>query len=140
MEIYRNNFFKLDFLEDTKIMVFTWFPTTSTMEDEDVKAAFNKFLELALVHKPIGTIPDTTEMYFPIMPELQEWINYNIFPPLLAKNISTRVAFVVNHDIIINLSTEQIMEEVNGVKFVTHYFEDKEQAIEWIRQEIALPN
>jgi hypothetical protein len=39
---------------------------------------------------------------------------------------------VISQEMIAQLSIEQTMEEHEGVKFITRYFDNKEEAKEWI--------
>jgi len=53
---------------------------------------------------------------------------------MLAKNIYSKVAFITSDDLVIQPSTEQIIEKANGIKFRTKYFDNKKEAKKWILQ------
>jgi hypothetical protein len=101
------------------------------MTEEEYKQEFLNYLDIILKVRPKKIIPDTRNMFFPIAPELQEWTNQTIFPPSLEMGLN-KAAFVISQEMIAQLSIEQTMEEHEGVKFITRYFDNKEEAKEWI--------
>ena len=70
-------------------------------------------------------------MFFTIMPYIQEWTNQSIFIPSLSIGLN-KSAFVVSEDLFIQVSIEQTMSETEGDKFTICYFDNKEEAKNWI--------
>ncbi|GAB4395470.1 MAG: hypothetical protein OHK0053_03600 [Microscillaceae bacterium] len=70
-------------------------------------------------------------MYFAIAPTVQEWIDKTIFPRVLAVGV-LHVAIVIPSELIANLSVQQAMEESEGAKFITRYFDKSEDAKQWL--------
>lgn len=131
MEVYNSKYLHLAFFAEQELIEMTWLPSTDQMTEEEYKQEFLNYLDIILKVRPKKIIPDTTDMLFPIAPERQDWTNHVIFPPSLEMGLN-KVAFVVSKGIISQLSIEQTMEEHEGVKFMTRYFENKKEAKEWI--------
>ncbi|TAE75158.1 MAG: hypothetical protein EAZ85_03005 [Bacteroidetes bacterium] len=131
MEVYKSKYLHLAFFAEQELIEMTWLPSTDEMTEEEYKQEFLNYLDIILKVRPKKIIPDTRNMFFPIVPKLQEWTNQVVFPPSLEMGLN-KAAFVVSQEMIAQLSIEQTMEEHEGVKFVTRYFESKEEAKQWI--------
>ena len=131
MKVYESNFLRLDFSDKDKLVEITWLPDTSNMLEDDYKREFTNYLEFIMKVHPKKVIADNKTMFFPISPELQEWTNETIFPPSLEMGLN-KAAFVMSPEFVAQLSIEQTMEEGEGMKFITQYFDDKTKAKEWI--------
>lgn len=135
MTIYESEFLRLDFFKENQLIEMNWLVGTETMLKEGYKQEFMNYLDLVLDLHPQKIIADTQNMMFPISVELQEWTNKVVFPPVLKMGLN-KAAFVISSDIMNHLSIEQTMEEVEGMKFLTRYFDNKADAKEWI---LSLP-
>lgn len=131
MEVYNSKYLHLAFSAEQELIEMTWLPSTDEMTEEEYKQEFINFIDIILKIRPRKAINNTKNMFFPIVPELQEWTNQVVFPPSLEMGLN-KVAFVVSQEMIPQLSIEQTMEEHEGMKFVTGYFENKEEAKKWI--------
>lgn len=131
MEVYRSKYLFLVYWEEHNLMEMNWLAATENISEEEYKREFLNYLEKMLVYKPNKVIPDTRDFFFTVTIELQEWIGLTIFPPLLEMGLS-KVAFVMAKELIAQLSIEQAMEEGDGIKFTTRYFDSKEEAQKWI--------
>ncbi len=131
MEIYKSDYLQLVYVKDDELIEMIWFSESTHMSDEDYKKECLAYLDAVTKFRPSKAIPDMREMQFPITLELQEWTNQTIFPVLLESGVSN-VGIVMSAEIISQLAVEQTMEEVEGIKFTTRYFDDKEEAKSWI--------
>lgn len=131
MEVYKSKYLSLEFFTETQVIEWTWFPTSSEMKKTEYQQETLNYVDIVLKYKPKKVLGDIRNMFFPIGPELQEWTNQTIFPPILEIGLKT-VAFVASEEIITQLSTQQTMEEEEGSKFTTRYFNTKEEAKEWL--------
>jgi len=113
-------------------MEMNWLPETKNINDDEYKQEFLNYLEKMLAYKAKKVIPDTKEFFFTVTVELQEWTSHTIFPSLVERGLAKAVAFVMPEELITQLSIEQAMEEGDGVKFITRYFDNKEEAKKWI--------
>ncbi len=131
MEVYKSKYLHLAFFAEQELIEMTWLPPTDSMTEDEYKKEFLNYLDIILSLRPKKIIADTRTMFFPIRPEIQEWINQTIFPPSLEMGLN-KAAFVMSEEMISQISIEQTMEENEGVKFITRYFDNKEEAKEWI--------
>ena len=131
MEVYKSKYLHLAFFAEQELIEMTWLPSTDNMTEEEYKQEFLNYLDIILKVRPKKIIADTRNMFFSIVPELQEWTNQTIFPASLEMGLN-KAAFVLSQEMIPQMSIEQTMEEHEGVKFTTRYFDDKEDAKEWL--------
>ena len=134
MQVYKSQFLKLMFFEEYKLIEMIWFPETENMTEEEFKQEQLNYLDIIKKLKPNKVLPDTREMNFPVSPKMQEWTNKTLFPPSLEMGLN-KAAIVASKEFITELSVEQTMEEVFGQKFITKYFNNREDAKKWIVSE-----
>jgi len=82
-------------------------------------------------YKPYGILMDHRKFSYPIIPSLQEWLNKNIFPRLLASGFY-KGAFLISTDFFTQVSVEQTLSEKEGQKFSIRYFDDETTARQWL--------
>lgn len=131
MVLHESKFSRLDFYPADSLIELTWLPGTSNMSEEDYKAEALIYLNNVLAMKPVRNITNMQQMHFVFIPEIQIWTNEVIFIPILKVGLN-KVAIVVSNDLYLAVSTEQTMEEAQGMKFMTKYFNDRESANAWI--------
>lgn len=66
----------------------------------------------------------------------QEWSNEEWFPRALETSL-TNMAIVQPESVIANMSVDNIMQEVGDGAITTHYFDDREDAEEWLAEQRA---
>ena len=131
MEFYNSKYLHLAFFAEQELIEMTWLSSTNEMTQDEYKQESLKYLSFFLEFCPKNTIADTTNMLFPIVPELQEWTNEIITAPIIEKGLK-KVAIIVSKELIAQLSVEQVMEEQEAIKLTTQYFDNKEKAKEWL--------
>jgi len=132
MEIYKNDYWIIKFEQEFNIMATIWFESSSSVNDEIYKKEMIQYAEMVEKYKPSKLVVDTTKFGYVISPEIQTWTNETVFPRGIAAGLRN-VAIVVPADIITHLSLEQTMEEAMGMKFVTRYFADYNEAYNWLK-------
>jgi hypothetical protein len=75
---------------------------------------------------------DNRNFLFSMSPALQEWSASEVTSKMFAKNPNIRTAVLVSSDFISQLSIEQALEEDAETIQTTKYFEDEQEAREWI--------
>lgn len=128
MTVYESDFLKVEILKDLSLVKMIWLPQTEKMDLEQYQEEFLNYRDIILEYKPEKAIVDTVQMNFRITPDIQEWTNETIFPFLTSR----KVAFLVSSDMIVQMGIEQTMEEEEGAKFQTQYFDEYELAQNWI--------
>jgi hypothetical protein len=131
MKIYESPYLQLYFEATYQLIEFRWQLAHINMDENDFKQELLNYLAAVEELKPQKLLSDTANFAFTIPINLQEWANQTIFPSLLAAGLET-VAFVVSQEIIAQMSIEQTMEEPEGLKFTTRYFDDYEKAKQWL--------
>ncbi len=130
MKIYESRFSTIDFIEEQKLIEITWLPETKGLSEVKYKEELFYQLNVILKIKPSKVLSDMREMRFAISSYLREWTGKTIFPKMLAIGLD-RAALVLSNKLIAHLSIEQTMEEYGNKKFITQYFDNKEEAKEW---------
>ena len=102
------------------------------MKTEDFKKEMHLFAELCEKHKPKRELVHLFDMKYTISPEVQEWMNNEIFPKY--ENIIKRMAFLLPTEFITQIAVEQTMEEEVGLKFIQKYFDNEEDARKWLME------
>ena len=105
-------------------------PATADMKQEEFRAEMNIFVEMCEKYKPENELVHLLEMKYVIALEDQEWMNKEVFPRYT--NIIKRMAFFVPTELFAQISVEQTMEEETGQQFVQQYFENEENARNWL--------
>lgn len=130
MRVYQSKFLQVAFFSEQQIIEVIWLSNTTQMEDEQYKDESLNYLALITELKPSKIMANTQELFFTISPDLQEWVNQNI---LAYRSVPVdKVAVVESKAYITRFSVSQTMEEPEGIKFTTSYFESREQAWEWL--------
>lgn len=101
------------------------------VSDKEFQNDFLGWLDAILKHRPQRQLIDNRNYHYTILPEMQNWVNINVLKPSFEAGL-TNVAFVVPADIFSEVSISQTMEEQEGKNFNLRYFEDYEQAKEWL--------
>ena len=135
MEVYKSKYYVLNFFAETALLETIAFPETEIMTPEEFKQECLQHTQIMVKFRPKKNLYDTRNMLFPIVPELQEWLNQTIFPILLDIELNIS-ALIVSQEVIAQLSIEQTMEESESSKITSRYFSNKEEAKEWI---LSLP-
>lgn len=131
MEVYKSTYWTIFYEKGEQLLIPIWSSSSSNMTKDVYKAEMKNYLQVVEEYEPTRLLIDCREFYFPIEPEIQEWIDKNIFPKVL--NVGVKyVAIVIPSELIANLSVQQAMEEQEGLKFTTRYFDNREDAKKWV--------
>lgn len=131
MRIYESNYLQIDSVDEQHLLELTWLPATTDMTSEEYKDEHINLLKFMLEQKTKRVLGNIKQLGFVVSPEVQEWMNENIFAPVIEKGFN-KLAIVMSTEFLAQLSIEQAMEEEVGQKIITKYFDDKEEAREWI--------
>lgn len=130
--LHRNDFIEISLDKANNIIEMAWLPGANFMSDDDYKAAFTKYAELAEEHHPLGLLTYSRGSAYTILPHLQEWTIENIIPR--AYNAGIRyTAIVVLEDAFAQISAEQLVKEPEVQQAIqTRFFPSVEAAREWL--------
>jgi hypothetical protein len=131
MKVYQSDYLQIDTSDEQSLLELTWLPATSEMSAEEYKNEHVELLKFMLDQKTKKVLGNIKELGFVVSPEVQEWMNINIFVPAMEVGFST-LAVVMSTEFLAQLSIEQVMEEEVGQQIMTKYFDDVEEARNWI--------
>ncbi len=135
MNIYESKYVKMDYCDENGIFELTWLPASEDMTDEDYKVEHKEFLRIILDNKVEKVLGNVRDLAFVVNPDLQEWMNENIFIPII-KAGSMVFGLVASEQLISQLSIEQLMDEEIGKQIPTKYFSDRDEAKNWLLNSI----
>jgi len=131
MQIYKSDFQEIEYFESEKMLRKAWYTTSENMEDEKFKIEVIKIAEKIEEVKPIRMCDVTTNFLYTISPDLQTWVDTDVFPRFIAAGLK-RYAIIMSTEFVSQLSIEQTMEEGVGNQFQVQYFDSEDKAKEWL--------
>ncbi|MFY9260791.1 MAG: hypothetical protein WAO71_09825 [Gallionella sp.] len=130
MDVYNSKYLHIAFFAGQLLLEATWLSESKMMNTEECKQEFLNYRDVVLKRRPMRVIVDTSNMLFTLAPTIQDWINQNIFPSLLNVGVK-RTAFVISKDFFAQLSTKQVLTEIESRKLTGH-FDTKDAAKKWV--------
>jgi len=118
--------------EDIDAVVMEW---AAFAQGEQFRNGLDTGLELVEKKRAENWLADLREMGT-VADDDQEWSNSNWFPRALETNLS-QMAIVQPESVVANMSVENIMEEVGDGALTTHYFDNREEARQWLSEQTA---
>lgn len=131
MNIYQSDYLQIDAFDEQRLLELTWLPATSHMIAEEYKNEHVELLKFMLAQKTEKVLGNIKNLGFVASPQVQEWMNENIFVPAMGVGFS-KLAVVMSTEFLAQLAIEQVMDEEVGQQIMTKYFDDVEEAKEWI--------
>lgn len=135
MTIEENKFVKINLDSTNSMLIAEWYITTADMNDEVYKELFQKITQIIQTQKPEKWLGDTRNFAKPVTPALQEWIATELSPLWVEAGLK-KMAMILPAELIANLSIQQAVEEIAGVKeisiFETRYFDNIPDAKTWL--------
>jgi hypothetical protein len=131
MRVHQSDYLQIDSFDNQRLLELTWLSATEDMTAEEYKDEHVKLLKFMLDQKTKKVLGNIKELGFVVSPEVQEWMNINIFVPAMEVGFN-QLAVVMSTEFLAQLSIEQVMEEEEGQKIITKYFDELEEAREWI--------
>jgi len=129
--LYDSEFQSILYNEAKNIIGNVWKPNTAKINDRGFKEEILTFGKFIAEKKPKGILGNTQQLNFAIPPAFQDWIVDNYFATVLESGVQ-KYAIIVSTDLITQLSVEQTIEEEKSSGFVTRYFDNDAEALEWL--------
>lgn len=132
-KLHQSKYTTVLFEKENNILVQLWNEASEDMSHEE-----NKTEMLALLHalrrsQCVGLLVDATRFKYIISPEMQEWVNQNIF--MDKQHAVKGVAIVLTKHFITGLSIKQALDEERPQGgFITRYFELESEARIWLSE------
>lgn len=134
--LIENSLLKMEYDEKKLFLKSTWNETSNLLNDEKYK---EHILEMVTEAEKLEEIrymlSDTSEFHYPIAPEIQKWVASKVFP-LLAKKKVQKSALITTPDIFAQVSIEQLTEENKVAPIQRMYFEDTDDAMDWLFEKV----
>lgn len=118
---------------DLEMVELYWKESSEHMEDHEYQTLTKELLNNVNGRKISNQLLDNRQFLFSMSPALQEWSEKEISSKMFAQNPEVRVAVLTSQDFITQLSIEQAIEEDNNSSDENvRYFEDEQEAKEWL--------
>lgn len=131
MEISKTKFSAMYWHEELSLIELHWTNQESEeMKEKDCKEALLTCLGLVQSYKPSSFLLNSENLTFPIIPELQKWVDENISLP--TNTIIKKMAVIMPKTLIEQLSMEQVFDEKEAQKYETQFFPNYQDAFNWL--------
>lgn len=119
--------------EDKKLIEQVFTNETEDMTTEDFKATMLEYVGLYEKYDINFVLVDSREMRYIVAPDVQEWVNTNIFPSLMP--FVKKIAFLVSSDIFEQVAIQQAIDDQKGdMPIQANYFDNEEEARQWLAE------
>lgn len=131
--LYKSSFLQINPMPEINGIKIQWLADSEKMSTEDFKKEIEEEKKALERAKPKNILADTLQMGFAIPPDLQEWHNNLIFPIFQSIGLQ-KLAILVSHDLFVQVSIEQLIDEdKSSTALKTKYFDSEENAIHWLK-------
>jgi hypothetical protein len=127
--LFANDFISIEYMPEIGVVRATWTKKTSEMYTEDFQTCIKEIWKAVREKLPKGFMGDTRNFGFTIPPETQEWYGTNIKDTF---SNTPKIAMLMSSEFISQLSIEQTIEEDKNTGVTTRYFDDENQALQWL--------
>jgi hypothetical protein len=135
--IFENSFGKTIYNASSNMLEIHWKDSTEELEDEDFKAFLLQFTQDLLKFQTSGFFVNATKKMFIMRNEMQEWHDEVIVPKYIDAGIR-KIAFHVGNNSTVDISLELTFDEKNSQKLQTRFFDDAENAKEWLVKSVKV--
>ena len=131
IELYRNHYFLVSFEEANELFHYVFFEATELMKPEEYIEELTVFIDLVKKYKPKRVLGDMINFKFVITPDIQEWVNENLFSVYIEIGFK-KIAILLSTSFVEQVSIQQTLEEAESGSFATAYFDDEKTALAWL--------
>lgn len=135
MIIFKTPYREVEYIATHGLILNHWTEECANLTDELLKKDFEGYVEKVItLYKPELIYHNVSKAYYPMNPDLQNWINTNVNAKAIAYG-ARKFAFVLPEDIFTQISIQQTVEEdVVKNKVAIAYFDEEPKAIQWLKQ------
>jgi len=101
------------------------------MIPDEYVALLKRFIKLVLLYRPKRILANMADFQFIIAPDVQQWINVNLFQALTEVDFE-KIAIIPSNEYITQISIKQTVEEDSMYSFKNQFFEDLQEAKSWL--------
>jgi len=132
--IYESKFIKLEFDEEKKILKSFWKKGNNNISEKQIKNEITKSTGLIIEYKPNFIITDDRSRTFLYSVEIQDWVSKMLFGACIEAEIE-KFAVLLPKELVAEISTEQVADEVTNRPYQLNMFSDEEKALKWIAEQ-----
>ncbi len=126
-------FMNIFFDEQRKILFHEWINGNEVIGERELKETISEAMVSLKAYSPTYFVADDSNRNCVFTIEIQTWIASLVAETCISIGLQA-LALIVPNELIAHLSTEQTVDEAGKLPFEIKYFDDKKNAIEWIRR------
>ncbi|MGJ7033615.1 helix-turn-helix domain-containing protein [Niabella hirudinis] len=127
MNIFESETLVISHLAESKLLHSSWKHTPTTDEFISGIKTFKTYLERIPCNTSLWNV---SRLNFVISPDLQKWIDQFLNAPAVRAYPGIKAGFVVNPDLLVQLSVNEIFQSEEASTIPVRYFADDQQALE----------
>ena len=129
--IYKNSYFEVLHDASKEMFHYAYNESSYHMQPTEYIQLLEDFIQLTYQHCPRLMLGDMMDFQFIITPDIQEWIDQNLFK--VYKEVGfKKMTLLLSKEYVPKLSIQQAMDEDTTNAFKTQYFDDQEKALAWL--------
>jgi len=129
--IYKSSYFEVSNDPSKQMFHFSYSEDTFNMQPAEYIDSLKDFIKLIYQHTPKFILGDMVDFQFIITPDIQEWIDGNLFKAYEEIGFK-KIALLLSKEYVPKLSIQQTMEEDSTDSFKTRYFDNQNEALGWL--------
>jgi hypothetical protein len=115
---------------DLDAVVMDW---DGFVKGQEYRDSLEAGLELVQQERATNWLADLREMGT-VDTDDQEWTNQDWFPRAMDSTLK-HMAIIKPEDVVADMSVDKIMQEVGDGDFRSHYFDNRDEAEEWLQEQ-----
>lgn len=108
-----------------------WNIHSENIETNKLQQEFKDFADLARTYKPFKLLINALQLNHPILPNVQNWLNKEVFPEFLMAKLKY-IALVISQNMHAQLSLDQTLEDIKTYNIETESFFEPAEAQKWL--------
>ena len=130
-QVYKSEYFTIWVSVDSQLVEYEFNSKTEDMTADEYIDELKEFIGVVELYRPQKVFGEMTDFKFAITPDIQDWINENLFSVYRRINFQ-KIAIILSKEFVSELSIQQTMAEETTESFLTGYFDNEEKAKEWL--------
>lgn len=134
MSNYKSKFMEVIHHPDHQLLEFSWSEGTIELTDDDFMRELEQQVRSVGEYKPQFVLVDTIKFTFPISPDIQSWVDENVYPAWAKEGVK-KMGFLMSKEFISQLSIEQAVQENSQEALKSGFFDAREKALAWYKED-----
>lgn len=129
--LHESKFYKIEFDHQRELFRTTWTAETADMGSATMRKEITKCSELISVHKPKFFLGQDKKRMNSYVVEEQKWVATTFATASISVGLK-KFAIVNPEELVVEMSTEQTVDEVSDLPFEVDFFDSEEEAMNWL--------